>query len=136
MGFCQSQCGICVHESAGHEQQPHFHLCTVGLCQHACKNHHADLASKPKGHKEQVLGEQTPVEDHDHDAVYLSAQMMLGWHSSHAHVAAEYDSMLRPVDAMLAHPCAPAIAPWWANPLFSLPCHDCPLYLRTLALLI
>jgi hypothetical protein len=136
IGYCHSQAATCLHEPAGHEQRPHFHLCMVGLYHHAHQDHHADQDGKPNGQNEQALGQQAPAESHDDDAVYVSELVMLGWRSSHSQVASGDYSTLVPMDAMASNPLTTALLRLLTHPPPSLLCRHCPIYLRTLALLI
>jgi hypothetical protein len=137
MGVCHSQGGTCLHEPAGHEEAPHFHLCIVGLYHHAHEDHHADQDGKPKGHNEHALAQQVPTLNHDDDAVYVSALVMLGRRSGYSQVASgDYSALLVTIDAMVGSPPMMALSRLLAHPLPSLLCHHCPIYLRTLALFI
>src|SRR5260370_26907882 len=123
-----------LHEPAGHEQRPHFHLSMVGLYHHAPKYHHAGQDGKPNGRQEQTLAQQAPTQDHDDDAVSLSARLMLGGRSLHSQVASGDCSALVPMDATTGSPVTTAHSPLLAHPPPSFLCHQFPLYLRTLAL--
>jgi hypothetical protein len=136
MGFCSCQDDPCSRDPAGHERRPHFHLCMVGLHHHDQKDHHADQSGEPTGHKGQTLGQQAPAEGHTDDAVYVSALATLGWHSLSSTFASGYNSALVPMDATVGSPLTTAVAALLRHSLPFLSCHYCPIYLRTLALLI
>jgi hypothetical protein len=108
----------------------------VGLYHHAHKDHHTDQDRKPDGHSEQALGQPDPAEDHDDDAVCVSALVMLGGRSSYSPVTSADYSALMPMDARVGSPLTTAHSALLAHSPPSLLCHVCPVYLRTLALLI
>jgi hypothetical protein len=108
----------------------------VGLYHHGHEDHHAYQTGKPNGHKERALGQQAPTEDHDDDAVYVSGLVMLGWRSWYSQVASQNASPLALMNALAGSPFTAALSLWPAHPPSSFVCYHCPIYLRTLALLI
>lgn len=136
MGFCHSRAGACLHAPACHEQGTHFHLCMVGLNHHAHASHHVHQDRKPNGHGKQALGERAPADDHGDDAVSASALAMLGGRSWYSQAASAEYSVLVPMEARAGSALATSHSRLLAHPSPSLVCRTCPVYLRTLALLI
>lgn len=122
-GLCCAQAhhGISDHDPTGLERSPHFHLRFLLL---ALPNRDEDLCGSQ------------PVEDHDDDAVYLSISTLLGWHSEHHPDPVAPPTLELPLptvnlpDAILVFLPAetlPTLAGFWMV---------CPIYLRSLILLL
>lgn len=136
LGFCHCLCGTCANGPAGHEERAHFHLSMVGLCHHAHKSQHAGQDCKQNGLNEPGLGEQAPIEHHDHDVVYVAAPMILGLDSSGFQIPGGNRPILLPMEGIIDSLATMTPGLRLAYSPVSSRYNHCPLYLRTLALLI
>ncbi len=134
MVFVPCQGDGCPHGPAGHDNAPHFHLCMLGLHDHE-DGHHRPTHHDGGTDKDEETVPQCPASDDD-DAVYTSGSAMLAGRDESFRVGlAEPGNVTlgaADVDLVPLLNQADSVPP--ATPLG--PCPDCPIYLRTLALLI
>jgi hypothetical protein len=107
----------------------------VGLHHHSHKDRHVAQVCKPNGQTVPSLGPPTPTK-HDDDAISVSAPLMLGGRCSYPRSISEDYSSRMPLAARANRLLTTAHLPLSAHPPPSFLCHICPIYLRTLALLI
>jgi len=135
-GICHAHlhAGECDHQPFGQDQAPHFHLCAIF-------GHHDDCPAEVDQQDIEPADENPAITVfrpgcHENDAIYVSALVML---RSQRHDSATGSSgcvpadMLGTVDRMLVRADSTSTQ---THPPPLLLCCNCPIYLRTLALLI
>ncbi|OAI53905.1 hypothetical protein AYO44_15630 [Planctomycetaceae bacterium SCGC AG-212-F19] len=127
-GMCLtlSQGGPCFHQPAGHHQAPHFHLCALGW-------HHHDATHDDE---DDAADQSSPATGHEDDAVYLTAPVMLASRSPLPQIGADNFATSVPTTATSALLSITGSAALSVHPPPLLLHEHCPLYLRTLTLLI
>ena len=125
-----------VPEPTGHDETPHFHLGAPGH-----HHHHEDGTHRHDDEDQDAEGaagfRQDPEQDHDDDAIYLPASVLIFLRGRQPQAGSGELSALVRMAGMVSLP-LPVLAshPRWTHPPPLLPCSRCPIYLWTLTLLI
>ena len=127
--------GTSVHDPSGLNRAPHFHLRFFYLSWQQCRNE-KNYYCRPESDEYKALAGRTPTADHDDDAVYLPLSVLLGWRSN-SPVAPVDPSGLATLAGTICVPNAAFVLSSSQEP--SPPAAHwqlCPIYLRSLTLLI
>jgi hypothetical protein len=128
-----AQEGSCPHGPCGHDPSPHFHLCMVFSHDHdGCDQ---DLDADPHHPGNDAFPCPVRTHCHDDDAIYVPGNMLLGLRRSNFQSDAKDCPPLASIAEISGVPLATALLPRLTHPP-PLPGQHCPLYLRTLTLLI
>jgi hypothetical protein len=132
MGFAHCHAGTGIPEAPEHDLTPHFHVrCLFGTSAHQdCCPH--DRASR----EEEAAAYRVPTEDHDDDAIYVPASVVLALPDQQLQAGAQDCPVLVPLDAMVGVPFLSTPSPLRTHPPPLLLGQACPIYLRLAALLL
>jgi hypothetical protein len=139
MGTAHTHLGSGVAEPPEHGHSPHFHYLFWGThsrWHHDQDDHHAH-DGVPEDDDDQV-DEDVPASDHDDNAIYVPAFVLLCWQCQPSPVGSGDVTALVPLGDTPGSPftaAAPLRIPLTHPPPLLL-CEHCPLYLRVLAILI
>jgi len=131
MAYCHFQWDSLLEGHAQETELPHIHLSSIGL-----SNRPNDPYFQQTGRTGQFPEQQTPIQDHDADAVYVSELLMLGGHSSYSLDFTADLWIPALIDALIPCTLKTLHLAGFANSPHSSSSHHCPLYLRIHLLLI
>lgn len=144
VSFAHSHDGTGVEEPDEHAQTRHLHCPLFGTHSHPHhhdgEHHHhddqddSDADAAPQG-GDDTSGQQAPARDHDDDAVYAPEAMTNSVPGQQWSGSAGWFALVTTL-GMVFTSIAPVPPPPRTHPPPLLPFGDCPLYLRTLTLLI
>jgi hypothetical protein len=137
MAFSYSQCHLVADEHSS-ESQPHFHLSALGIptCIHSQSNRDRQPETHPEGDR-RSLERNDPDEDHDGDAVYVSAYVLALATLADWQVELDCHSLAWTLQDVLDSTRVPALVQLRSSRWVSTSVHaGCPLYLRAHTLLI
>jgi hypothetical protein len=121
--------GTCPHGPVGHDSAPHFHLCEL-FGGHNHDDRDLDCSA------DEAFTQQGSTHCDDDDAVYVPASQVLDHARQHAHAASGGYWQCLPVAGMSGTALAAALSRCPTPPPLIFLWQSCPVYLRTLTLLI
>lgn len=125
--------GSCPHGPCGHDPAPHFHLCMVLSHEHHDDCDH-DADRDDSGHDALACTHRAHCQEND--AIYVQGNLVTGLRRTVIPGVVAGCPLLASMGGLSGVSIPPALLPSLTHPPPILPGQPCPLYLRTLTLLI